>query len=126
LVTIEKVRRKEVGENDNLLDVNGLSTFIRNTNNKFLCLDPYLQLRNVLDVLVSSPRTTISSLDTLIVLIKEVYGVKQYKHKLYKLIFFLNLLEKYCNKNVVLLLYNKKAIKKLGDSIQFKSPDPEG
>ncbi len=73
-------------------------------------LEPLEQLKEVITILITKRKSIILSFDTFIGLMKEIYGIKRYKHKFYNLFFLLTTFEKFYKTEFNLLSYNRKLI----------------
>lgn len=113
MVTIKKISRRKICDYENIVDIDGLYTFLKGNKDKIISLEPLKQLKKIGNILTTKHKITILSLDTFIGLIKEIYGVKRYKHKFYNLIFLLIALEKFTREEFLFLSYNEKLINRV-------------
>ena len=105
---IKKVSRRDVHDYSRVIDVDGFYEFMRGKRGGLFLLEPLKQLKEISTSIITKRKNTVLSLDTFIGLIKEIYGIKHYKHKFYNLIFLFAILEKFYEAEFVFLFYNEK------------------
>lgn len=113
MVTIKKISRKRVYAYENVVDFDGFYTFLKGGGGKVVLLEPIKQLKEIGDLLTTKCRATIISLDTVISLMKEIYGLKSYKRKFFNLILLLAMFEKLVGGSILFLLYSEKLINRI-------------
>lgn len=113
MVTIKKVSRKSISNYNEIVDIDGFYTFLRGGKNGLFLLRPLEQLKEVSIILIEKRKNVILSFDTFVNLLKEIYGIKHYKHKFCNLIFLLTTFEKFYGEEFTFLSYNEKLISRV-------------